>query len=59
MEVIDDCTVFFLGILPCTLPPTGFSPFSLPRPFSETGKKSSEKKNPVVLRVEFEYSTPL
>ena len=63
MEVIDDCTVFFLGILPHTLPTTGksSSPTS-PFPLEQAQDSSPPPKKTgctLVFRVEFEYYTPV
>jgi hypothetical protein len=51
MEVIADCTVFFLDILPCTLPPTGFSPFLA------LSAGNREKKKVVIKFLELSLST--
>ena len=50
MEVIDDCTVFFLGILPRTLLPTGKSSSPFLAFYAEQDTRKLSKKNSVDLR---------
>ena len=61
MEVIDDCTVFFFGILPHTLMPTGKSSSpSSPFPLEQVQESSPETKKAVVLKfLELSLSTTI
>ena len=59
MVVIDDYTVFFLGILPHTLMSTGKSSSpSSPFPLDQTQESSAPQKKPVALKfLELSLST--